>query len=107
MSPPAIQLHAHHWLILHGRYVCVARTPLPDCLIRDLCDFEEKTRSPSGMPALRSLPLKPPAGNGGSKAPAVKGGRAATAPAAKNRLRRRTAASARRQLRARAKARAR
>jgi endonuclease-3 len=36
---------AHHWLILHGRYVCVARTPkCPACLIRDLCEFKGKTR---------------------------------------------------------------
>jgi len=41
--PAPWQLHAHHWLILHGRYVCVARKPLcRTCLIRDLCDFEEK-----------------------------------------------------------------
>ncbi|ETX28528.1 endonuclease III [Roseivivax isoporae] len=37
-------LHAHHWMILHGRYTCVARKPkCPACLIRDLCPFEEKT----------------------------------------------------------------
>jgi endonuclease-3 len=42
--PAEYQLHAHHWLILHGRYICVARKPrCPDCLIRDLCAFEEKT----------------------------------------------------------------
>ena len=42
--PAEFQLHAHHWLILHGRYICVARKPrCPDCLIRDLCAFEEKT----------------------------------------------------------------
>jgi endonuclease-3 len=36
--------HAHHWLILHGRYVCVARTPrCPECPIRDLCEFKHKT----------------------------------------------------------------
>jgi endonuclease-3 len=36
--------HAHHWLILHGRYVCKARRPeCPRCLIRDLCLFEAKT----------------------------------------------------------------
>jgi endonuclease III len=36
--------HAHHWLILHGRYVCRARKPAcPACLIRDLCLYEEKT----------------------------------------------------------------
>jgi endonuclease-3 len=41
--PAPYQLHAHHWLILHGRYVCVARKPhCRTCLIRDLCDFEEK-----------------------------------------------------------------
>ena len=39
--------HAHHWLILHGRYVCKARKPdCPACLIRDLCLFEEKTPAP-------------------------------------------------------------
>ena len=42
--PAEFQLHAHHWLILHGRYVCVARMPkCPSCLIRDLCQYEEKT----------------------------------------------------------------
>jgi len=34
----------HHWLILHGRYVCVARTPkCPACIIRDLCEYPDKT----------------------------------------------------------------
>ena len=42
--PAEFQRHAHHWLILHGRYICVARKPrCGDCLIRDLCPFEEKT----------------------------------------------------------------
>lgn len=42
--PAEFQQHAHHWLILHGRYICTARRPrCPDCLIRDLCPFEEKT----------------------------------------------------------------
>ncbi len=41
--PAEFQQHAHHWLILHGRYVCVARKPrCADCLIRDLCAYEEK-----------------------------------------------------------------
>jgi endonuclease-3 len=36
--------HAHHWLILHGRYVCKARKPnCPGCLIRDLCAYKDKT----------------------------------------------------------------
>jgi endonuclease-3 len=39
------RLHAHHWLILHGRYVCTARKPrCPECVIRDLCEFKSKTR---------------------------------------------------------------
>jgi len=43
--PAEFQLHAHHWMILHGRYICVARKPrCPDCLIRDLCAYEEKTQ---------------------------------------------------------------
>ena len=43
--PAEFQLHAHHWMILHGRYHCKARKPLcPTCLIRDLCSFEEKTQ---------------------------------------------------------------
>lgn len=42
--PPKYALHAHHWLILHGRYVCKARRPeCPTCLIRDLCLYEAKT----------------------------------------------------------------
>ena len=41
--PADFQHHAHHWLILHGRYHCKARKPLcGTCLIRDLCEFEEK-----------------------------------------------------------------
>lgn len=42
--PAEFQLHAHHWLILHGRYICVARNPKCGlCPIRDLCLYEEKT----------------------------------------------------------------
>jgi endonuclease-3 len=38
--------HAHHWLILHGRYVCKARKPdCPVCIVRDLCDYKDKTRA--------------------------------------------------------------
>jgi len=41
--PDEFKLHAHHWLILHGRYVCVARNPKCDeCIVADLCKFEEK-----------------------------------------------------------------
>jgi len=42
--PERYRLHAHHWLILHGRYVCLARRPLCEkCLIADLCKWPEKT----------------------------------------------------------------
>lgn len=43
--PDEFKRHAHHWLILHGRYVCTARAPrCPQCLIRDLCEYRAKTR---------------------------------------------------------------
>jgi endonuclease III len=42
--PAKYLLNAHHWLILHGRYVCIARKPrCPDCLINDLCEYKDKT----------------------------------------------------------------
>ena len=42
--PEEFMAHAHHWLILHGRYTCVARTPkCPQCAIRDLCKYKDKT----------------------------------------------------------------
>ncbi|MEO8670430.1 MAG: endonuclease III [Tahibacter sp.] len=42
--PDEFRLDAHHWLILHGRYVCKARKPAcPDCAIRDLCEYKHKT----------------------------------------------------------------
>ena len=44
--PSQFKLDAHHWLILHGRYVCIARKPkCTECLLRDLCQFQEKTLS--------------------------------------------------------------
>jgi endonuclease-3 len=47
--------HAHHWLILHGRYTCVARKPLcPTCMVRDLCHFPDKTKEqPAEKPRLK------------------------------------------------------
>jgi endonuclease-3 len=42
--PADRKLHAHHWLILHGRYVCKARKPdCPKCVVRDLCAYKAKT----------------------------------------------------------------
>ena len=44
--PKAFRHDAHHWLILHGRYVCTARRPrCPQCLIRDLCEYPDKTQA--------------------------------------------------------------
>ena len=43
-TPPEFRQHAHHWLILHGRYVCKARKPdCPACIVNDLCRFKGKT----------------------------------------------------------------
>ncbi len=46
---------AHHWLILHGRYTCVARKPkCPECLIADLCEYKRKTKTEQPQRAQRS-----------------------------------------------------
>ncbi len=46
--PDAYKLNAHHWLILHGRYVCKARRPeCYRCLVRDLCGYQPKTEAPA------------------------------------------------------------
>ncbi|BCA64046.1 endonuclease III [Sphingomonas sp. HMP9] len=56
-TPQPFRLHAHHWLILHGRYVCKARTPeCWRCIVSDLCAFKPKTPPPKG----RSGPHTPP-----------------------------------------------
>ena len=49
VTPKPFRRHAHHWLILHGRYVCKARKPeCWRCIVRDLCAFEPKTPAPAG-----------------------------------------------------------
>jgi endonuclease-3 len=49
--PDEFKLDAHHWLILHGRYVCKARKPeCPDCAIRELCEYRSKTKAPEIKP---------------------------------------------------------
>jgi endonuclease III len=55
--PERYRLHAHHWLILHGRYVCVARRPLCEtCLIADLCKWPGKTvSSPSSAASVARI----------------------------------------------------
>ena len=54
--PDKYALHAHHWLILHGRYTCIARKPLcPTCVVRDLCRFKDKTKElPVQKPKLKT-----------------------------------------------------
>jgi len=43
--PDEFKHDAHHWLILHGRYVCIARKPrCPECIIQDLCEYKHKTK---------------------------------------------------------------
>ena len=48
-TPERWRRHAHHWLILHGRYICTARKPrCPDCVVRDLCAYPNKTPEQQG-----------------------------------------------------------
>ena len=58
--PAHYKSHAHHWLILHGRYTCVARKPLcPVCVVRDLCRFKDKTKElPSEKPKAPKTSLR-------------------------------------------------
>jgi len=57
--PKKYKLHAHHWLILHGRYICVARKPrCPDCLIADLCRYKDKTKPPGKTPEVEKKILR-------------------------------------------------
>jgi endonuclease-3 len=66
--PETYLLHAHHWLILHGRYTCIARKPLcPTCVVRDLCRFKDKTKEGELAPA---RPVRSP-----SRAPSKPAGR--------------------------------
>ena len=47
-TPDEFKKNAHHWLLLHGRYVCTARVPAcPKCIIKDLCEYEDKTPAPA------------------------------------------------------------
>ncbi len=56
-TPQPFRLHAHHWLILHGRYVCKARTPeCWRCIVSDLCAYKPKTPLPKGRSATSSSP---------------------------------------------------
>jgi endonuclease-3 len=57
--PGEYALHAHHWLILHGRYTCIARKPLcPECVVRDLCNYPDKTRRDAPPLRATAKPVK-------------------------------------------------
>ena len=57
-TPAEFRKNAHHWLILHGRYVCIARKPkCPTCVIRYLCEYPHKTPATPARAATRRLPL--------------------------------------------------
>src|SRR5436190_21938540 len=65
-TPDAFKLNAHHWLILHGRYTCIARAPkCADCVILDLCEFRHKNL-PNPKPVATTVrrivpaPMSPP-----------------------------------------------
>ena len=58
VTPQPFRRDAHHWLILHGRYVCKARTPLCwKCPVSDLCRYKPKTPSPKGSAPLSLEPV--------------------------------------------------
>lgn len=58
-TPAEYALHAHHWLILHGRYLCKARTPeCWRCPVADLCEFEEKSPPPAEKKAAKARKKK-------------------------------------------------
>src|SRR5579863_3853205 len=64
--PDKFKLHAHHWLILHGRYVCIARKPnCPICIVADLCRYRPKT-PPASAAAAKEHKLVKAVGRRGS-----------------------------------------
>jgi endonuclease III len=89
-TPKEYMKDAHHWLLLHGRYVCVARTPAcPKCIIADLCDYPDKTPakklSESDAPIVRRVGPRPPTADSparGSRAGKARATAKATGPKA-------------------------
>ncbi len=66
VTPEKYKKGAHHWLILHGRYTCLARKPgCPECVIRELCEYEDKT-PPEAASARRAIASRPTVGRKGS-----------------------------------------
>jgi endonuclease-3 len=86
VTPEEYKKNAHHWLLLHGRYVCVARLPAcPKCIISDLCEYELKTPPKelpkSQAPVAREKSAKRPAKSPAAP-PRANASRAVTPPAA-------------------------
>jgi endonuclease-3 len=82
-TPAEYKHYAHHWLILHGRYVCKARKPeCPACVVADLCRYGAKTgpaeliaaRAASGEPEALAEPSSTPPARARAKRPAAKPG---------------------------------
>ena len=62
-TPEEYLQHAHHWLILHGRYICKARTPeCWRCEIADICQFKDKTTGPKSKPPAKKKTASAPMG---------------------------------------------
>jgi endonuclease-3 len=60
VTPDEFKKDAHHWLILHGRYVCKARKPnCPECVIADLCEYKAKTTFEGAVPRRRASRRRP------------------------------------------------
>jgi endonuclease-3 len=67
--PEPFRLHAHHWLILHGRYVCTARVPgCPECRLIDLCEYDHKTPAPRASVSRTRRKVKAPTKRIGKRA---------------------------------------
>ncbi len=98
-TPKEYLKDAHHWLILHGRYVCVARRPAcPKCIINDLCEYPQKTPAQelrkSDAPIVRRV--GPPADRkSGARQPQASDDRRASGARAKNASRTRSAGAGR------------
>lgn len=93
--PSEFRLHAHHWLILHGRYTCIARKPLCyRCVVRDLCRYPDKTPDPDAtrqVPAPRlsspRLSGRTPGGKGEPSKPRPEAGRSSSRTGSKTKKR--------------------
>jgi endonuclease-3 len=60
VTPMEFRAHAHHWLILHGRYTCIARKPkCPACPVRRWCEYPDKTPAASAGPRASARPQRP------------------------------------------------